>query len=195
MTGGERSCQLGALSDAELSEDAREVTLDRPVGDEQRRRDLAIRLSLGDECRDPLLGGGERAGRRRTPADSAKLAPSPLRPERGAAPLEDRERVLQRGARISTSFRAALHGAERQERPTVVEWDPGPVVPGERRLVLGDRGAELARLCLQEPSAPSAVGKCGGALEPTSIALVPVEDLDGVVPPPELDAGPRSDRR
>ena len=92
------------MSHAELSEDAREVPFDRPIGEEKRGRDLAIRLAIGDEGRDALLCGGEGAGRRGTTADSAKLAPSTLRPERRTDIFEDGKGVRQRRARLLASF-------------------------------------------------------------------------------------------
>ena len=102
------------MPDAELSEDARKVSLDRPIGEEQRGRDLAIRLSPGGKGRDTFLGGGERARRRCTTADSAKFTASTLRPERGADPFEAGEGFLQRRARLASSFSASLRNTERE---------------------------------------------------------------------------------
>ena len=174
------------MRDAELSEDARKVSLDRPIGDEQRGRDLAIRLSPGDEARDTFLGGGERARRGRTTADSAKLTASALRPERRADPFEEGEGFLQRRARLSSSVRASLRNPEREQRSGVVERDLDPAVPRERLLEVSERSLEITRPGQKEPSAAEAVGERRGALEPTSVVLVPFEDLHGVVSPPEL---------
>ena len=84
------------MPDAELSEDAREMPLDRAVGEEERRGDLAVRLALGDERRDAFLGRRERARGRGAAADPLQLGACALGPERGADPLEDRERLLER---------------------------------------------------------------------------------------------------
>ena len=60
-------------------------------------------------------------------------------------------------------------------------------MPRERLLEVGERSFEISGPSRKEPSAASAVGERRGALEPTSVALVPVEDLDGLVSPSELD--------
>jgi hypothetical protein len=99
------------MFDTELSEDAREVPFDRPVGHEKRGRDLAVRLSLGDEGRDAFLGRGERARRRRATTDPTKLAASTLRPECGTDLFEDRKGIRQRRARLPPSLRATLRCA------------------------------------------------------------------------------------
>ena len=57
----------------------------------------------------------------------------------------------------------------------------------KRQLVLGERGVELSGPSREEPSAALAVGERRGALETTSVALVPSEDLDGLVSSAELD--------
>ena len=95
------------MADAELPEDAREVPFDRAVGEEERGGDLAVRLALGDERRDALLGRRERARRRRASADPLELAARALGPERGADPLEDRERLLERRARLAPPLQRA----------------------------------------------------------------------------------------
>jgi hypothetical protein len=99
------------VAHAELSEDSREVPFDRPIGKEKRGRDLAIRLAIGDEGRDALLGGGEGAGRRGTTADSAKLALSTLRPERRTDLCENGKGVRQRRARLPASLCTTLSNA------------------------------------------------------------------------------------
>ena len=48
------------MVDAQLVEDARHVALDRPLGDEQARRDLGVRGSIGDEPGHFQLASGER---------------------------------------------------------------------------------------------------------------------------------------
>ena len=44
-----------------------------------------------------------------------------LRPERGADPLEDRERLLERRARLAPPLHPALCSPEREERAAAVE--------------------------------------------------------------------------
>ena len=94
MTGGEGSSQLGAVSDTELSEDVREVSLDRPVGEEERGRDLPIRLTLGDEGRDAPLA------------------------DLGAAHDPDGERI------VSVGYLALAPNAEKTASRAGAEWSP-----------------------------------------------------------------------
>ena len=44
------------MPDPELREDAGEVTLYRAVGEEERRRHLAVRLPLCDQGSNPVFG-------------------------------------------------------------------------------------------------------------------------------------------
>ena len=154
------------MPDAELPEDAREMPFDGAVGEEERCRDLAVRLALGDERGDALLGGRERARRRRAAADPLQLGACALRPERRADPLEDRERLLERLARLAPTLRAPLRGAEREQRAPAVERKLDLRMPLERLLVRRERGVELARLCREQPAAARAVGERRRALEP-----------------------------
>ena len=119
---------------------------DRAVGEEERSRDLAIRLALGDERGDALLGGSERAGRRRAAADPLELGAGTLGPERGADPLEDRERLLERLPRLAAALRATLCSTEREQRAAAVERELDLRMPLERLLVRRERVLELARL-------------------------------------------------
>ena len=57
----------------------------------------------------------------RAPADPAQLRARALGPERGADPLEDGERLLERLARLAPALRPTLRGAEREQRPAAVE--------------------------------------------------------------------------
>ena len=68
------------MPDAELPEDACEMPLDRAVGEEERGRDLLVRLAFGDEGRNALLGGCERTWRRRAAADPLELRACALGP-------------------------------------------------------------------------------------------------------------------
>ena len=54
--------------DAELPIGARQRALDRVLGDEEGRGDLAVGAALRDERRDPALGLGQFTARRRAPA-------------------------------------------------------------------------------------------------------------------------------
>ena len=175
------------MSDAELSEDARQVPFDGPIGDEECGRDLTIRPSLRDEGRNAFLGGSERARGRCATTDTAELATRSLRPECGPDPVEDRQSLLERHPCLSPSLGAALRRTERQEGATTVERDSRSVMRRKRQLVLGERGVELSGPSREEPSAALAVGQRRGALETTSVALVPSEDLDGLGSPAELD--------
>jgi Alcohol dehydrogenase GroES-like domain len=56
---GERGRELGARVDRELAVDARQVDFDRPLGDEERLSDLAVRGSFGCHLGDAPLAGGE----------------------------------------------------------------------------------------------------------------------------------------
>ena len=165
------------------------MPFDRPVGEEERGRDLAIRLSLHDEGRDAFLGRGERARRRRAPTDSATLTAGTLRPECGADLLEHRESLLQRCTGLPSPFHSTLGGAEREQRATPIEGDLGPVMPCERLPVDDECSFELSIPRREERPATSAIGERRSALEPTSVALVPVEDLDCLVTASELDQG------
>ena len=111
LTSRERGRDFGAMPDAELPEDVREMPFDRAVGEEERRGDLPVRLAFGDERGDALLGGRQRAGRRRATADPLELGACALGPERGADPLEDGERFLERRPRLAPPLRAALRRA------------------------------------------------------------------------------------
>src|ERR671911_546436 len=63
------------MANPELPEDAREVPFDGAIREEEGGGDLAVRLALGDEGGDPLLGRRERAGRRGAPAVERQLDP------------------------------------------------------------------------------------------------------------------------
>ena len=52
-------------------------------------------------------------------------------------------------------------------------------MPGERVLVGGERGVEIARLGGEEAAAARAVRECRCAFEPPRVPLVPVEELEG----------------
>ena len=185
--GLERSCQLGAMTDAELPEDMREMPLHRAIREEQGGGNLLIRLSLGHEGRDALLGRCQRAGRRRASADPLELRPSALRPERGTDPLEDAERLLECRPRLASSLHAASGGPECKKCAPAVEWELDRSVAGERLLVGPDRIPDFPFRCCEQPATAHAVGQRRCAFETTRIAFVPVEKLGGLVLAPELD--------
>ena len=101
--------ELRAGADAELPIGARQRALDRVLGDEEGRGDLAVRAALGDERRDPALGLRQLTARGRAAADPRQLASCLLGPERGAEPLEDRRAPARasRGRRRAASLAAA----------------------------------------------------------------------------------------
>ena len=70
----------------------------------------------------------------------------PLRPQDCAHALERRERLLEGGARLAPALRAALGGAEREQRPRAVEGKLGLGMSRERLLERGEGTVEVARL-------------------------------------------------
>src|SRR6187431_2709501 len=101
------------MPDPELSEDVREVPLDRAVGQVQRGGDLPVRLPLGDELGDAFLRRRQRSDRGRATADPLELPLRALRPEPRAHSLEELECLLERPPSLAPSLRASLCGAER----------------------------------------------------------------------------------
>src|SRR6266545_7727993 len=110
---GERARELRARADRELAVDAREVDLDRPLGNEERLRDLAVGGAFGRQLGDAALTGRQRldaaqgnaAGAR---AGGEKLALGTCSEWRGAA---DR-RQLKSLAKLLARLRAAIGSAE-----------------------------------------------------------------------------------
>ena len=107
----------------------------RAIGKEQSCRDLPVRLALGDQCRDALLGRRECAGRGRPTADSLQLGACSLGPESGTDPLEDGERLLERLARLAAPLYPALCRTQREQGATSIERQLDLRVPLERLLV------------------------------------------------------------
>src|SRR5918995_464965 len=175
------------MANPELPEDAREVPFDGAIREEEGGGDLAVRLALGDEGGDPLLGRRERAGRRGAPADPLELRPRPFRPERRADPVEDGQRLLEGGARFTPVLQATLRRTEREERAPAVERQLDPRVQVERILESAQRRLQLSGLSVEQPSTAQAVGERRDALEPLRVSLVPVEELDRLVSTTELD--------
>ena len=93
---GEPRRQLGTGANAQLPVGTRQHRLDGVLREEECRRDLAIRVTLRDERRDPPLALRQLPPRGRAATDPCQLGPRPLGPERCAEPLEDLERLLER---------------------------------------------------------------------------------------------------
>jgi hypothetical protein len=93
------------------------VRLHRSVGDEEHRRDLAVRTSFGDQLRDAALRGCELAASGRATSDPPGFLAGALRPQLGSERLEVGERLLQGLPRLAPAPRAPLDGPERQQRP------------------------------------------------------------------------------
>ena len=146
--------QLHPVIDAELVEDAREVALDRPFGDEEAPRDLGVRRPAGHERRDLPLPAGQAIARRRGSSDVR------LRMRDGAFGVE---RVVDRvasGQRLAEPKRCLERGvAERRAR---VELDP--LMTGAERLEDRRRNGFPERLGDADDPCGPIVG-CGGALD------------------------------
>ena len=86
----EKPGKLGPRPYAELGIDAREVCFDGLDGDEERRRDLLVWMTFGDEFGYTPFGRGERVACGRSSGNSLQLGSRLLRPETCAELLEDR---------------------------------------------------------------------------------------------------------
>src|SRR5262245_27925528 len=122
------------------------MTLDRPVGYEESRPDLLVRLARGDEHGDPLLGRRQGTRRRRAAADPLEFGARPLGPQRRADPLEGGESFLERRARLATSLCASLRRSEGQKRAAPVEWKVDLSMELEGLVEHGKRSVEIAFL-------------------------------------------------
>src|SRR5262245_45886157 len=126
LCSGARRCsaeaarELGAGAHAELGVDVREVARDRALAEEQGGGDLPVRLPLGDEDGDTLLGGGQPF-LPRAPADPSELVARPRAPARGADLLERVERRRDCVARRALLPFAAADDAEREQRAAASE--------------------------------------------------------------------------
>ena len=163
--------ELCAGADAELPIGARQRALDGVLGDEEGRGDLAVGAALGDERRDPALGLGQLTARGRAPADPRQLAPCLLGPERGAEPLEDGERLLERQAGGAALLRSPLRDALREQRTRVLERILSPRVLGQRALEarlgareIAARGEEERAATGRDRQRPRAVERPGALL-------------------------------
>jgi hypothetical protein len=163
------------------------MALHGPFGEEERGRDLAIGLPLGHEGGDPLLGRRERAGRRRPAADPTQLGTRLVGPQGGADPLTDAERLLQRLPRLAPALHPPQRRSEREQGASTIERDLDLRVPVERLLIRGERVLLAAVLRSEQATAARGHRQRRRALQPPSVTLVPVEELDGFGAAPELD--------
>src|SRR5437899_12700116 len=105
----------------QLAEDAREVTLDRPCGDEECLGDLAVAEALAGELGDPTLAGRQRIeafenGATWTRTGGAELGLG-VRGERSRARAEcEIECLAQQLPRFGPAITAPNHGSEISER-------------------------------------------------------------------------------
>ena len=163
------------------------MPLDRPIGQEEGRRDLTIRLSLGDERSDPLLRGCQRSRRSGPTADALELGTGAFRPDRCTEPLEHCERLAKGLARLAAALRSPLRHAEGEQRASAIEGNLHLRVPHECALVGGNGVVERSELSGEQAAAARARGKRRCALEPSCVPFVPVQELDRVVSSSELD--------
>ena len=94
--------------DTELSVDAREVCFDGLDGDVERRRNLLVGVTFGDELGHTPFGWGEHVACWCPPGDSFQLGARLLRPEGSAELLEDSQRGLERHPRRTPSPESSL---------------------------------------------------------------------------------------
>ncbi len=101
--------------------------------------------------------------------------------------LEDGKRRLERRPCLASALHAPLCSAEHKERAAAVEWKLYLRVPLERLVVRCERVIEFACLGGEQAAAARAVRERRHPLETPRVALVPVEQLDGLLSPSELD--------
>src|SRR5215203_2239592 len=122
--------ELSSRAHSELRVDVGQVARHRPLAEEERRGDLPIRLSAGDEVRDAALGRCQTFYTC-TPTDPSELGARPCRPAHGPQLRELGERRLDRLAGCALLPRAPPDEAQREQRPRAAERVPD-------RLVLRD---------------------------------------------------------
>lgn len=111
----------------------REVRLDGAFPEEQGRGDLTIRVALGDERRDALLGRSQPF-LPLAATDAAELATRFLDPGRSAELLEACERRHDRLPRRPLLPRAAPDDPEREQRSRLTEAIADRLVLANRPL-------------------------------------------------------------
>src|SRR5262245_25933528 len=131
---GEEPDEFGAGVDVELAVDARQMELDRLRAEKERRRNVAVRLSLSDLQRDLELLRGQLLGRREVASGDrlsarSQLAACLLRPGSRAEPVEELDRAAQMLTRLD-----AAPGAP--EPLPVEELRPRAVGGGARGLLV-----------------------------------------------------------
>src|SRR5262249_12899193 len=108
----ERGCKLRARVDRELPVDARKVDLHRPRSDEERLRDLSVRVLCGCHLGDAALAGSEGVHAAESDAPRARAGGEELAfgacGERGGA--ADR-RKLDRVPKLLAGVGAAVRSA------------------------------------------------------------------------------------
>src|SRR6266542_5975471 len=123
---GEGGRKLRARADRELAVDAREVDFDRPLGDEERLRDLAVGGPFGRHLGDAPLAGGERLEAAQgdapgTRAGGEELALGAGGEGRGAADRRQLERVPKLLARLRATVGSAKRRSQLGARLRVLE--------------------------------------------------------------------------
>src|SRR5262245_10317201 len=116
--------ELRSRSDFELGVDAREVTFDGLLAQEQRGRNLAVRATPGDEFGDTSLRRRQSV-LARAAANPPELPLRPLDPARSAERLEPGERLGERLARRPLLPAASQDACEREERTGTSEGISG----------------------------------------------------------------------
>lgn len=161
----------------------------RSYGDEQGIGDLAVLLPLADQLGDPLLGGGELAGRRHRAADTGEVVLRPLRPERRAEGLEETKRLLQGGAGGSFLLGSALHLALHQQGAGQLEGLRHAPVLHQGLLQRRARSRQIAPGRGEQPAASPGRGDGPRPIEGSSLALQTIDESLGLVQPPQGDQG------
>src|SRR5512146_455389 len=115
--GYQNGAKLAARIELQLAEDARQVTLDRPCGDEERLCDLAVCLTVAGELGDPPLAGGQRLearqeGPARARAGGAELGLRFLSESSGSGSVGCVEPFAQKLPRVPASVATPKHRAE-----------------------------------------------------------------------------------
>ena len=162
------------------------MRLDRPFAQDERGRDLAVRSSFRDEdghaalCRSETFFPGAAA-------DPSELGARLHRKARGAALLEDGERLLDRLPGRALLTGAPGDDAEREERTSMTE------TVSERVVGSDGFGQELEGLVdvafgrCDEPAAAFGLREHPRPVEARRRLFPRVEEQPGVVEPAELD--------
>jgi hypothetical protein len=123
--------RLNTVADAELSQEVRDVRLDRRLADDKARRDLRIGQAAGDQPQDLDLASGERCERtvvRRHPVlrrlEAFEQSTDRGRAEQGVSARDDSDRVDEIGRSDVLEQKGAGAGADRTV-DVVVEVEGG----------------------------------------------------------------------